>query len=245
MKIKAILEDEDMVGELTQGEGSQRLSGEFQRGKPAIRRNRKGSPVPRHYGGGGKLIQSPNGWYQVIIQHGAKYEKDTVIRIIMNAVSPSVFIAHYYKIDNEARSAIFFVDEFSIAEQIMRLDRKLELPDGFKMQLRVRSSMPQVRIDETLKERMKLAMVKRYNGATKAMDLTKFHSDSDLTDIFCGLFRPPIMAAVIDIISENIPDLEALNLNDNKIQMLDHMKVLATKLPQLKILYLGNNKVRA
>lgn len=51
------------------------------------------------------------------------------------------------------------------------------------------------------------------------------------------------MNAAIDVISENIPDLEALNLNDNKLNLLDHLKVLRSKLPLLKILYLGNNKV--
>ncbi|KAG5676794.1 hypothetical protein PVAND_006602 [Polypedilum vanderplanki] len=51
------------------------------------------------------------------------------------------------------------------------------------------------------------------------------------------------MAAVIDIIAENIPDLEALNLNDNKLNMIDHMKVLSSKLPQLKIIYLANNRI--
>lgn len=244
MKIKAVLEDEDMAGELThQGESSQRLSGEFRRGGSNFRNRRKGSPIPRHVGGGGKLIPSPAGWYQITIQHGAKYDKNIIFRLLLNAVSPAVFIPNYFKADNDNKSAIFYVDEHDVAEKIMRLDRKLELPDGFKMLLRVRGSMPQVRIDESLKERMKNAMVKRYNQTTKALDLTKFHADPELQDIFCALFRPPIMSAAIDIIAENIPDLEALNLNDNKINLMDHLKNMPSKLSNLKILYLGNNKV--
>lgn len=245
-KLKAFLEDEDMAGELTQGggEGSQRLSGEYRRGGGTnFRRGRKGSPIPRHVGGA-RLVQSPAGWYQVTIQHGAKYDKDMIFKLLLQAVSPSVFIPTYYKADNETQTAVFFVDEYEVADKINKLDRKLELPDGFKMMLRVRGSMPQTRIDETLKERMKLAMAKRYNAATNALDLSKFHADSDLTDIFCALFRPPIMTAAIDIIAENIPNLEALNLNDNKLNMLDHLKVIPQKLKNLKILYLGNNKVR-
>lgn len=244
MKVKAFLEDEDMAGELASGESSQaRLSGEFRRGGSNFRNRRKGSPIPRNVGGSGKLLQSPTGWYQVTIHHGAKYDKDIILKLLLNAVSPSVFIPNYYKVDNDSKNAVFFVDEHDVAEKILRLDRKLELPDGFKMLLRVRGSMPQTRIDESLKERMKNAMVKRYNQATKALDLTKFHADPELTDIFCALFRPPIMSAAIDIIAENIPDLEALNLNDNKLNLLEHMKVMTSKLPNLKILYLGNNKI--
>lgn len=67
---------------------------------------------------------------------------------------------------------------------------------------------------------------------------------SDLADIFCALFRPQIMVAAIDIIAANIPDLEVLNLNDNKIHNLDPLKMLPTKLKSLKILYIGDNRVR-
>lgn len=243
-KFKAFLEDEDMAGDLVQGgEGSQRLSGDFRRGGSSFRNRRKGSPVPRHIGGGGKLLQNPTGWYQVTIQHGHKYDKDQIFKLLLNAVAPTIFIPNYYKADNEMKVASFYVDEHDVAEKIMKMDRKLELPDGFKMMIRVRGSLPTTKIDQSLKERMKNAMVKRYNPGTKALDLTKFHADPELTDIFCALFRPPIMTAAIDIIAENIPDLEALNLNDNKLNLLEHLKVMKTKLTNLKILYLGNNKV--
>lgn len=52
-----------------------------------------------------------------------------------------------------------------------------------------------------------------------------------------------IMLAAIDIIADNIPDLEALNLNDNKLHGLEHLKILSTKLKNLKILYMGENRV--
>ncbi|CRL06807.1 CLUMA_CG019592, isoform A [Clunio marinus] len=245
-KLKAFLDDEDMVGELTQGEGSQRLSGEFKRGGTNFRnrRNRKGSPIPgRHVGGSGKLIQHPMGWYQVTIQHGAKYEKNIVLKLLLDGVSPSIFIPNYFKADMDTKLVNFFVDDYEVAQKIMRLDRKIELPDGFQIMIRVRGCVPQTKLDATVKERMKNAMVKRYNQATKALDLTKFHADPDLTETFCALSRPPIMSAAIDIIAENIPDLEALNLNDNKLNMLDHLKGIASKLSHLKILYLGNNKI--
>lgn len=240
-KFKAFLEDEDMAGDLVaSGEGSQRLSGEFRRGASNFRNRRKGSPIPRN---AGKLLQNPTGWYQITIQHGHKYDKDQIFKLLLNAVSPTVFIPNYYKADNDMKIASFFVDDYDVADKILKLDRKLELPDGFKMMLRVRGSVPHTKIDQVLKDRMKNAMVKRYNPATKALDLTKFHADPELTDIFCALFRPPIMSAAIDIIAENIPDLEALNLNDNKLNLLEHLKVMTTKLRNLKILYLGNNKV--
>lgn len=130
-----------------------------------------------------------------------------------------------------------------MAKALANVDRTVELPDGFKLIVKVRNSVPPVRIDEKLRELMKLAMAKRYAPATKALDLTKFHSDPNLRDVFCALFRPPIFLAAIDIIAENIPDLEALNLESNKIYGMDHFRCLAAKLPNLKILHMANNKV--
>lgn len=143
----------------------------------------------------------------------------------------------------ESTAVSFFVDDLKMARLLSNADRTIEMPNGFKMIIKVRNGVPPLQLDVRVKEQMKLAMVKRYTAPNKAMDLTKFHADPDLQDVFCGLFRPPIMLAVIDIIAENIPDLEALNLDNNKIQSLDHFKCLATKLPNLKILYMANNKV--
>lgn len=243
-KVRAMLEDEDMAGEMNQSSDlNQRLSGGFQRGSGSSRGRRKGSPIPRNLVHRRKLIAGPSGWFQVTIQHGHKYEKDVIINALINATAPNTFQAFYYKMDPENRLVTFYLDDFKMAEIIMNLDRTIQLPDGFKMMIRVRSSIPQVAATAALKERMKLAMVKRYNIATKALDLTKFHADVELTDVFCALFRPIIMLVCLDIISENIPDLEALNLNDNKIHLLDHFKNIRMKLPCLKILYLGKNRV--
>ncbi|CAH1711743.1 unnamed protein product [Chironomus riparius] len=236
MKIKAFLDDEDMGNDLAQNTSNDmKKKGRF--------RNRKGSPVPNRRIGGMNLIQNHAGWYLVTIHHGSKYEKDVLLKLLMNALLPTVFNAHYYKIDTENSCAQFYVDDYDIAAKILTQDKKLNLPDGFKMIIRVRGSVPHVKVDETLKERMKLAMVKRYNPQTKALDLTKFHADQDLSDVFCALFRPQIMSAVISIIVENIPDLEALNLNENKLNMFDHLKILSSKLHHLKIIYLANNRI--
>ena len=130
-----------------------------------------------------------------------------------------------------------------MAQALMNADRTISMPDGFNLIIRVRASLPTVQIDDTLKEKMKLAMVKRYNAGTNALDLTKFHADPDLGDVFCALFRPTIMLAAVDVIAANIPNLEALNLSDNKIHLLDHLKCLSMKLPNIKILYLPRNRV--
>lgn len=117
------------------------------------------------------------------------------------------------------------------------------MPDGFKLSIHVNTGSPHVEMTPELKEKMKLVMAKRYNAVNKALDLSKFHMDPDLQEFFCGLCKPVVFLAAIQIISENIPELEALNLHDNKIAILMQVKGIQQKLPNLKVLHLGNNKV--
>lgn len=154
-------------------------------GGPHVHRNRAfrgrggrlNSPAPR--AGHGmikkKFIAGPLPWYQIIIPYGAKHEKDVVLRTLLSYISPDIFIPHYYKINGNA--AVFYVDDVKLAEKLFHADRKITMSDGFKLMVIVRNAVPSVAIDAEMKEKMKLAMAKRYNATTKALDLTKFHAD--------------------------------------------------------------------
>jgi len=63
------------------------------------------------------------------------------------------------------------------------------------------------------------------------------------SDYFCALFHPIMLMTVFDIVAEHIPNLEALNLEGNKLQNIERLSVLTKKFLKLKILYIGDNKV--
>lgn len=143
------------------------------------------------------------------------------------------------------QEAVFYVDEQKIANKLLNCDRKISTADGFKIAVRVRPGFPQCEIDDVLREKMKDAMAKRYVAETKALDLSRFHHDPDLVDdYFCGLFRPATLMAVLDIVAKAIPELEALNLDNNKLNIIERLNVLTRKFSNLKTLYIGDNKVR-
>ncbi|XP_063701665.1 nuclear RNA export factor 1-like [Culicoides brevitarsis] len=245
-RIRAQLEaDEEMGGDIiSEMQQGGKQGGYKGRGGRGMRGRRSGSPPPRFMGAQGrkKLQAGTSGWFQVTISHGSKYEKAFVIQSLLERLSPLLFIPYYYRMDG--KDSVFFVDDIKIAEKLQEASRQISTPNGFKMVIYVRSGIPQVQIDDSLKLRMKNAMIKRYHAPNKALDLSQFHADPDLLDVFVGLFRPTIMMAVIDIIAENIPELVALNLNNNKIHLLDHFKCVPTKLPNLAVLYLANNRVQ-
>lgn len=148
---------------------------QMRRGPFRGRGGRMNSPVPRGGLPKKKFISGMLPWYQIIIPYGAKHEKDVILRTLLSFISPEIFIPHYYKINGNA--AVFYVDDVKIAEKLFHADRKITMPDGFKLVVIVRNAVPNVIIDAEMKEKMKAAMAKRYNAGTKALDLTKFHAD--------------------------------------------------------------------
>lgn len=137
---------------------------------------RVNSPAPRPHGmPKKKFIAGMLPWYQIVIPYGAKHEKDVILRTLLSFLSPDIFIPHYYK--TNGNTAVFYVDDVKIAEKLFHADRKITMSDGYRMVLIVRNAVPNVVIDAEMKEKMKLTMAKRYNAATKALDLTKFHAD--------------------------------------------------------------------
>ncbi|XP_015124385.1 nuclear RNA export factor 1 [Diachasma alloeum] len=181
-------------------------------------------------------------WYKVIIPFGNKYDKDYLINSLASHME-TPFIPIMYKAFD--KDIVFFIDDQKIANKLLQCDRRITDLDGFKITVRVRPGFPQIEVDDALKEKMKMAMAKRYVPETNAIDLSRFHADPELAaDHFCALFRPAMLMTVLDIVAENLPNLEALNLDNNKLHVIERLNVLNKKFPNLKILYIGDNKIR-
>ncbi|XP_033311545.1 nuclear RNA export factor 1-like [Bombus bifarius] len=210
------------------------------RNSPVPHRRYRTSLVPRPK----RFPMGETNWYKITIPYGQKYDKDYIINNLLSYIAPETFLPIMYRVfGNEAN---FYVDDEKIAVALLDCDRKITTTDGYKLLVRVsKSPFPQCEIDAKLKERLKQAMSKRYMHATNALDLSRFHRDPDLvSDYFCALFQPSILKTVLDIVSEYIPDLEALNLDGNKLQTLQYLNILNRKFLKLKILYIGDNRIK-
>jgi nuclear RNA export factor len=153
-----------------------------------------------------------------------------------------VFVPLRYQV-GETNSS-FFVDDFSVAEKLASVSNRITTCKGLKLLVKVRPALPYMVIDYTVKGKIKTVMAKRYNVDLKTLDLTTFYKDADLTDIAVALFSPSLMLVVLEIIEENFPDLEVLDLTDNKLYSLDSLSELSVKLPQLRILNIGRNRLQ-
>ncbi|PNF34519.1 hypothetical protein B7P43_G10726 [Cryptotermes secundus] len=213
------------------------------RGSASRRRSGRRSPPASVHFNSKKFSESSTSWYKITIPHGGRYAKEYILKILLAHIAPTVFIPLNYEIRGIDSS--FFVDDSEAAEKLDNADRKIITVKGFKLVIKVKPALPHVELNSTLKEKIKAAMVKRYNADLKALDLSRFHTDPDLVDNYAvALFRPNMMLAVLDIIVENVPELTALDLSDNKLYALDSLSVLPVKVPNLKVLHIGRNRIR-
>ncbi|XP_076636350.1 nuclear RNA export factor 1 isoform X1 [Colletes latitarsis] len=209
------------------------------------------SPLPSRPYRGGKmpfrmkqLLAFEPTCYKITIPYGHKYDKDYILNNLLSYIAPETFVPILYKVvGNEAS---FYIDDMKVAIALINCNNKITITDGFKLQLRVsQEGFPYCEIDSKLKERLKQAMAKRYVNETNALDLSKFHQDPHLVaDYFFPLCRPIMLKTVLDIVSECIPNLEALNLDANRLQVLEKLNVLGKKFSKLKILYIGDNRIK-
>lgn len=90
---------------------------------------------------------------------------------------------------------------------------------------------------------MKLSMSERYKADTCALNLNTFHNSFAGDSFFAPLWRTNILAKVVNIITDHIPEVRAIDLSNNKLLSLDALAPFATKLDKLNILFLKDNKI--
>ncbi|KAK9883389.1 hypothetical protein WA026_001564 [Henosepilachna vigintioctopunctata] len=189
-----------------------------------------------------RLWQNPSGWYGITMPNGNKYDKLFLQQTLLEILNPLAFHPIAWRPDGN--NITFYVDDFKVAEKLHLIDHGIAMPDGFQMILNVKHGTPNVRISGEVKSKMRFALMSRYNLTNKSLDLTKFHYDPIVKDWFCALYKPAIFCAMVDIINENFPDLEALSLNDNNIRIMWLLGKHAQRLKNVKIMHLAHNKIR-
>lgn len=92
---------------------------------------------------------------------------------------------------------------------------------------------------------MKRTVAQNYNPATKVVSLANFFQNDLLKE--AGLFLPAskrnVLEEIVKIIVENIPDVRAINLSDNRIYSLEPLKDIVSSCPNVTALDISNNSL--
>jgi len=246
--------DEDDDGDMS-SQGSSRGGYQSGRARPAGRGMFKPRGGRGGRGRGGisgaqmalrRAVAPPTaGWHKVTITHGARYTREELLLAIKNATTHPF---HPVAFQKSGPNMVFYLDSREAANAVRNLNEAVKLSDSFPLTLKVEPSAPPqapTKLDDEMKEKLKLVLSSRFNVQNKALDLSKFHADPAFLgeSAYLPLNRYNVMLEIIKIIGDNIPQLEAIQLSHNKLRTLDGFETLTTRAPSVKILYLSDNNI--
>ncbi|XP_015418631.1 PREDICTED: nuclear RNA export factor 2 [Myotis davidii] len=187
-------------------------------------------------------------WFKIIIPYGRKYEKTWLMDSIQRHCSVPFTPVEFHYVKNRAQ---FFVRDARAAYALKDISYKICDEENWKIAIFVRPSAVPCSVWDKLApeemEQLKLAMRKRYDVPQKALDLRSFLYDPGFAhlDIDIILNRRNCMAATLQVIKENFPELLSLNLRNNRLNQLDGLSDIIQMVPTVKILNLSKNELKS
>uniref|UniRef100_A0A8C7AKK8 Nuclear RNA export factor Tap RNA-binding domain-containing protein n=1 Tax=Neovison vison TaxID=452646 RepID=A0A8C7AKK8_NEOVI len=189
---------------------------------------------------------NPGKWFKINIPYGRKYDKTWLMNSIQSHCSVPFTPVDFHYVKNQAR---FFVQDVGTASALKDVSCKIYDEENRKISIFVNpSSVPysvRYKLEPEEMEQLKLTMNKRYDVSQQALDLQCLRFDPDLVghDIDIILNRRNCMAATLQIIEENYPELLSLNLSNNKLYGLDGLSDIIEMAPTVKNLNLSKNEL--
>ncbi|XP_059014356.1 nuclear RNA export factor 2-like [Mustela lutreola] len=189
---------------------------------------------------------NPGKWFKINIPYGKKYDKTWLMNSIQSHCSVPFTPVDFHYVKNQAR---FFVQDVGTASALKDVSCKIYDEENRKISIFVNpSSVPysvRYKLEPEEMEQLKLTMNKRYDVSQQALDLQCLRFDPDLVghDIDIILNRRNCMAATLQIIEENYPELLSLNLSNNKLYGLDGLSDIIEMAPTVKNLNLSKNEL--
>lgn len=183
------------------------------------------------------------GWHRISLPNASKFPKEAVLAALANS-SSQPFVPVCF--NAEGSSYTFYVESPSAAAALKALDKKIQMSANFLLVVKVNSSpAPKLTLNDQVLERVKAAMGKRYNAANKTLDMSNFHADPSFIGeaVYVPLSRSVVMNNVLRIISDNVPDIVAVDFSNNKLTTLDQFSILAEHTHNLAALNLSNNRL--
>uniref|UniRef100_A0A023GFK0 Putative mrna export factor tap/mex67 n=1 Tax=Amblyomma triste TaxID=251400 RepID=A0A023GFK0_AMBTT len=182
-------------------------------------------------------------WYKVAVTQGKKLGKDFILREIKARISVPLIP---YNFQYDGNNAIFFINDPATAAAVRSLNRVIDTPTGFKMAIVVKGSeMPTVSLDEEIFGNLKMVMGKRYDAARCHLNLSNFHSEEALKELnlYITLGRTCVLSVAVKIIVDNIPEVQTLDLSNNRLITLYPLGPLHSACKQLRSINLANNRI--
>ncbi|XP_076300235.1 nuclear RNA export factor 1 [Lasioglossum baleicum] len=181
-------------------------------------------------------------WHSIRILKGTQYNKETVLKAILNAIEPAELVPVRYQAVGEdtyflARNCAHALDKLCKTNLIIKN------PEGDPLILIVTlgfASIHELKIN--LQPLLLAALAKKYDPSRKSLDLEQFHKDPELSKaIYCPLTQQRTFTHVMKLTKTAIATVERLNLQKNELFNIIPME--ASGLTSIKNLDLRHNNL--
>ncbi|KAG5867426.1 hypothetical protein JTB14_037673 [Gonioctena quinquepunctata] len=188
------------------------------------------------------LLLNINCWHKFIVNNTQNFPRNNVLRAILDHVHPLDLIPVSYCADNLG-SAYFLARNCGPAVQKLCNDNLTVPNPGSSRPLKISiilkfATTADFKID--VQKNILSVLTKRYDVATRTLDLIKIHEDSELTE-FCPMSQPKIMFFLLHLAKTLVPSPERYLMNDNRIKILNPLEALSGNIVNVTCLDLRNN----
>lgn len=136
-------------------------------------------------------------WSKVVLRNGTKYDKIALLKELLSKCNIKFIPLCYSK---QGMNTYFYLEDPAAARALKELDKTIEMPDGFQLQISVeRTTPPNMPLTEELVEKIKVVMSNRYIAEHKALNLNAFHLDEGFAGetFYAPLWRSNVMNKVL------------------------------------------------
>nr|XP_033327335.1 nuclear RNA export factor 2-like [Megalopta genalis] len=181
-------------------------------------------------------------WHKVRILKGTQYDKEIVLKAILNAIEPAELVPVKYQAIGEdtyflARNCAHALDKLCKTNLIIKN------PEGDPLILIVTLGFASIHdLKINLQPLLLAGLAKKYNPNKKSLDLEQFHKDPDMSKaIYCPLTQQRTFNHVMKLTKTAIATVEHLNLQKNELFNLIPMETCG--LTSIKYLDLRHNNL--
>lgn len=182
-------------------------------------------------------------WHKIRIFRGARFDKEFILKLIINAVEPADLIPVRYHIVGED-SAFIARNCGPAIDKLCRSNLIINNPGGDPLVICIILGFASIHELKVNMQALLLAAVnRRYDSKKKILHLDKFHKDREMSKtVYCPLSQLRTFSYVLKVAKNALSNFEQLNLQHNELFSLTAIES-SNLSPALKSLDLRYNKL--
>lgn len=171
-------------------------------------------------------------WHRVLVNRGARFEKEIVLKCILKSVHPADFVpVRYQELGNDACFLVRNCDR--ALDSLCKNSLIVQYTDGSPLILSITLGFASIHdLKINIQPVLLQVLKKRYQIETKVLNLDNFHKDPDVYDtVYCPLSQQKTFTHVLKLARTVSGAFEHLSLQNNEltslpVASLDAMKFL-------------------